>query len=442
MAESNPPQAATTIDVQSETLIIGLGESVRVDVPSSVKVHVSDGGIARSRVIGRSIMMTGKRTGRTSLRFVRADSLTSSSNLDQDKTIVVTERKIATAARLFQKRIESGRGLKLNAQSFPQIIVSGELLRIDDWDRLVAIAREAKVPWRLEARIFPELTSAFRKKLEIELTRLAWPGQLLTVGDHGPTLTGGAESAAMSAEQKLTVTTLGIQIETSAGLTELEPMVRTQIVIAEVRRNRSRTFGVKWPDSVSASIAPTLQIPSSQLLVDLQAMEEEGEGRILAMPTLLCRSGGEAKFMAGGEIPIKLISERVASVEWKKYGIMLHVQPKADRMKRMKFQLSTEVSSIDGSVKTKDGVTGISINRIETQFNLEGPQTIVLSGLIKSDQSTSTQGIPLLKSIPILGSLFQSESFAKSLTELIIFVSPEVIIPGEGVKNDNGQSPR
>lgn len=421
----------------ADVIVVGLGESVRVDIENGAQVHISDGGVVRSRVIGRTIMMTGRRTGKTSMRIIGQRGPSSNG----DKTIVVTERKIASTARLFQKQIESRRGLKFNPSALPVLIVTGELLRVEDWQDLVTLARETKVPWRLEARIFPSLVPEFRAKLESELTRLAWPGQRLTLDENGPTLTGGTESQSMTAEQKLSVTSLGVQLETTLGLTELEPMIRTQIVIAEVRKTHTRKLGIEWPANGTAiATVPSLQIPTDALILNLQAMEQEGEGRILAMPNLLCRSGGEAKFLAGGEIPIQVATHRTASVEWKKYGITLNVQPKADRMKRMKFQLSTEISTLDYASQIK-GLPGILSNKIDTQFNLEGPQTIVLSGLLKREEGISNAGLPVLRNIPILGGLFGSDDYKKLLTELIIFVSPEVIIPGAPEKPPSDASP-
>lgn len=421
----------------SKTIIVGLGESVRVEIEPGAKVHVSNGSVVRSRVIGSSILMTGRRTGRTSLRVIKSAGRSPQIAFDRDsdtktddKTIVVTERKVAQTARAFQTKIDSMRGLKFQSEALPALVVTGELLRLDDWKDLVRIARESKLPWRLEASVFSTVRPKIKAELENELTRLAWPGQKLSVDEVGLRLTSGTEGAALTAEQKLNVTTLGVGLESSPGFTELEPMIRTQIVIAEVRKNRARELGVRWPDIAKAALIPTLQVPTEALLVDLKAMEQSGDGRILAMPTLLCRSGGDAKFLAGGEIPIKIASFRNAQVEWKKYGITLHVQPKADRMKRMKFQLTTEISTLDKATEM-DGIPGLLTNRIETQFNLNGPQTIVLSGLLKREEGTSANGIPLLRSIPILGSLFGSENFRRNLTELLIFVSPEVVVPDQ-----------
>lgn len=420
--------AETAIQTADSVVVIGLGESVRIDVPDLSKVHVSDGSVVRSRLLDRSLIITGRKIGRTTLRLVGG-------KMTGDKTLVVTDRKTATTVRLFQKQLQSRRGLRLSEEAFPAIVVKGELLRLEDWVDLAAIARETKIAWRLEAAIFPSVRKPLIAKIETELKRLAWPGQRLSVGDKGPTLTGGKESSSLNADQKLGATTLGIQLESSVGLTELEPMIRTKIVIAEVRRTRVRKLGIRWPEIATASVLPSLQMTTEALMVDLEAMEQEGEGRILAMPTLLCRSGGEAKFLAGGEIPIKLTSFRSSQVAWKNYGIALHVQPTADRMNRMKFQLSTEISTLD-TANAVENIPGLLTNRIETQFNLNGPQTIVLSGLIKREDGQDGRGIPLLRSIPILGGLFGSENFQKRLTELIIFVSPQVVIP-DGGSDDN-----
>ena len=87
--------------------IIGLGESVKLKIPAGVKVHLSDGGVVRTRVLGDSIILTGRRTGRASLRFVPLGDETHRAFGDSDRTVFVTEKKIATAARLFHKEISA-----------------------------------------------------------------------------------------------------------------------------------------------------------------------------------------------------------------------------------------------------------------------------------------------------------------------------------------------
>jgi pilus assembly protein CpaC len=57
---------------------------------------------------------------------------------------------------------------------------------------------------------------------------------------------------------------------------------------------------------------------------------------------------------------------------------------------------------------------------------------IVLSGLVSSENAKGVEKIPGLGDIPILGELFKSRAFRDAKTELVIFVTPEVMEPGDG----------
>ena len=154
----------------------------------------------------------------------------------------------------------------------------------------------------------------------------------------------------------------------------------------------------------------------------------DGAGKVLASPNLLCRSGKEAEFFAGGEFPIKVKSFGSQDVIWKRYGVILKVKPRADAQGQMSIAIQTEVSTLDQSVAV-DGVPGILANRIESHFDLRRPRTIALSGLFKHETGNSTSGLPGLARIPILGKLFGSEDWMDHKTELVIFVTPEVLPP-------------
>jgi pilus assembly protein CpaC len=301
------------------------------------------------------------------------------------------------------------------------------LLRIEDWAYLVDLARTQQIAWQLQAAIFPQ--QKLRKALIHELRHLAWASDYLKIENNGISIVTNREKEKISAQDALQLSTLGVRIDVSSSANELEPMIRTKVVIAEVRRSVTQKLGIKWPESFQIGGESSV-INISSVTALLEAIETTGEGRILAMPNLLCRSGGEAKFFAGGEIPIRTSNYRTTSVEWKKYGITLHVQPRADRMKRLKFQLRTEISSIDDSNKSSQDIPGITSNSIETQFNLAGAQTIALSGLIKREEGRHLSNLGILNSIPILGKLFESQDFRKMVTELIIFLTPEISFPG------------
>ncbi len=73
-----------------------------------------------------------------------------------------------------------------------------------------------------------------------------------------------------------------------------------------------------------------------------------------------------------------------------------------------------------------EGIPGILTRKITTSLSLLEGQTVVLSGLVKTDDARNVKKVPLLGDIPILGELFKSESFQKRETELIVFLTPQL----------------
>ena len=76
-----------------------------------------------------------------------------------------------------------------------------------------------------------------------------------------------------------------------------------------------------------------------------------------------------------------------------------------------------------------EGVPALLTNRIESHFDLKKSRTIALSGLLKSEWFRNSEGLPGLSQIPVLGYLFSSKAYKNDETELVIFVTPEVIQP-------------
>src|SRR6185312_2585442 len=169
-----------------------------------------------------------------------------------------------------------------------------------------------------------------------------------------------------------------------------------------------RELGVDWPDSVTSQLLPQFETPN--LSVTLHALESNGLGQILASPNLLARSGGEADFLAGGEIPIRAATKFYQQVSWKTYGIHLKIKPVADYSGHMSITLTTEVSLIDMS-NAIDHIPALKTDRVSTQFDLAEPRTIILSGLIRNDWGRDSTNLPYLSKIPVIGRLFSSEDF-------------------------------
>jgi pilus assembly protein CpaC len=152
-----------------------------------------------------------------------------------------------------------------------------------------------------------------------------------------------------------------------------------------------------------------------------------GDALLLASPVLSARSGGEAEFLSGGEVPIP-VSNGLGdtSVEFKEFGIILRIKPRADNAGNIVAEVETELSTVDDSLAVNN-TPGFRTRKTSTDVSLRNGQTLILSKLVSNEISKNTTGIIGLSKIPILGALFRSNNFRNARSELVIFVTPQII---------------
>lgn len=228
----------------------------------------------------------------------------------------------------------------------------------------------------------------------------------------------------------------------------LKRMVEIDVHVLEINRHFLRNIGIDWQDfmELSSSIHVSKPIPRGPLsgALDLSSgisalinfLSQNGQGRILANPRLLCRSGEKADFIAGGQIPVLLVSERSASVEWKEYGIMLHISPEVDENGNIMTEISAEISSLDKSTSLS-GIPGIITRRVRTSVTTMDGETVALSGLVSSIEGNDINSIPAVGDLPIIGELFKSRSFQDKKSEMIVFITPRIVKPGSSFRNND-----
>lgn len=156
----------------------------------------------------------------------------------------------------------------------------------------------------------------------------------------------------------------------------------------------------------------------------LNLMEQDGTATILARPTLSTRSGTKAEFLAGGEIPYAVSNINGTSILFKQYGVKLEVEPRVDPNGIIRAKILSEVSEIDTAQSGTLGGPALLTRKTRSEFNVKQGETIVLSGLLKRNKSTTIDKLPFLGDIPILGALFRSKRFQNDETELVFFVTP------------------
>lgn len=197
-----------------------------------------------------------------------------------------------------------------------------------------------------------------------------------------------------------------------------------------------------------------LSAPNRGIGAVLSALSNNGLSQLLAQPTLLARSGEQASFLAGGEVPIPVPSNSGGSggntiaIEYKEFGVRLSVTPFVLEDDRIVLRVAPEVSELDYTIGVQlQGyvVPGLRRRSAETTVELGAGQSFVIAGLSYSNSNVSVDKVPFLGDIPILGALFKRQQSSQEQQELIIVVTPRLVgamspedvppLPGSATKN-------
>ena len=245
--------------------------------------------------------------------------------------------------------------------------------------------------------------------------------------------------------------------------------VMLEVRFAEVKRSALKQIGVSWfvgsdagklggaigggagiegqgPPTLEAItgsfgiISRTFRAFGENFNVTLDALERKGAITTLAEPTLIALSGETASFLAGGEFPVPVVQNSSGgnnnnngiTVEWKPFGVSLAFTPTvlADGVINMIVQ--PEVSSIDPTasiVINNLTIPGLQTRRAKTVIEMRDGESFAMAGLIRKDFQDTVRQVPLLGSIPIIGTLFRSTGFQNEQTELVIIVTPRLVQP-------------
>ncbi len=172
---------------------------------------------------------------------------------------------------------------------------------------------------------------------------------------------------------------------------------------------------------------------SASISAAIDALAEEGLVTVLAEPNLTALSGETASFLAGGEFPIPVASEdNQVEIEFKEFGISLSFTPTVLSGNRISLRVRPEVSELsENGAITVNGLTipALATRRAETTVELGSGQSFAVGGLLSNNVQNSVSKFPGLGDLPVLGTLFRSQRFQTSETELVIMVTPYLVRP-------------
>ena len=161
--------------------------------------------------------------------------------------------------------------------------------------------------------------------------------------------------------------------------------------------------------------------------LELSAIESEGHGKIISSPELITTNQHSAYIEAGEQIPYQAKGlHGSASTIFKKAVLSLKVMPEI--VPDNKIILHLVVNHDKASPILFNGVPVIQTRTIRTDVLANNGETIVLGGIYEEASSNNVDKMPLLSHVPVLGALFRAKKKQTSNSQLLIFVTPQIVI--------------
>lgn len=232
--------------------------------------------------------------------------------------------------------------------------------------------------------------------------------------------------------------------------------VMVEVTVAEVTLTDNEEFGISWLakndigkfggrvqsgtlGGLGGSGLSYLLDIGGQTRASLKALADKGRVNILSTPRLMVKSGEEANFDVGTEVPT--ISAQATSgiqtggntgliqtVQYRKTGILLSIKPVVYSEDRVDIELRQEVSEAQAIGADAAVQSPAIFNRsYSTSLSLKDGSSIMIAGLMSQKSTLGDSGVPYLKDVPVLGNLFKTQSRKRDKTELVLMITPYII---------------
>lgn len=179
---------------------------------------------------------------------------------------------------------------------------------------------------------------------------------------------------------------------------------------------------------------------SESVMGILNANMQKENFAIISAPQVLTLDNQEAEINVGQDIPVRTAQRTsgggdtlvtVDQYEYRPVGIKLKFTPSISKNKQgeklITLKLYQEVKAIAGATSDATANPRFTKKDIKTVIKTKNRQTIVIGGLVSTDQTESVRKIPLLGDIPVLGYLFKRTSTVVTKTNLLVFITPHIL---------------
>jgi len=433
---------ATPALAQDNTIALGINQNKTISIPGLTRLAPASDNVASVQSIGGAqVLITGIAEGRMSFIAFRSSGRSTTYTVlvrKQDPNEVMSEikRLLGDIEGVTVRMV--GDRIYLDGQAY----TTTDAARVDEVVALYANVKSfVKVAPNAKRLVAQNLNTAFQKAGLRNVSANVVGSTIF--------LEGSVESQADLEKAELMLEAMGERVKNLLTV-GIKRMILSQVQFVEIRRTTTDAYGIRYPFDINGNVAASVNIARtfmgpvnnrgiwaadgigvSEFSIGFQA--NDGYGRLLAQPQLVCASGEEAEFLAGGEIPIPLITQNQATVEFKKYGIILNLKPTADRDGNIQTAIEAEASEVDQSVSVSlggnVGVPGFRTRKVKTNVTVRHGETFVLSGVFSHDEQKDVSKVPGIGHLPIVGELFKRRGFDSTKRELVIFVTPRIVNP-------------
>jgi len=310
----------------------------------------------------------------------------------------------------------------------------------------------------VKLRVFGENLDLTKSRVEYLLSKVEIKGISVEVNKgEGKVVVSGEIQKDKKSKLEEMLSSLGGNILNLVQERKEKDLVQIDAQVAELSTSATKSLGVDWSEGAALTFTETVpgtnidkpwdafklgQFKRTTAISNvLNALITEGKGRILSRPKLVVKSGEEASFLVGGQIPVTtrtIIDQNIIeNTVYKDYGIDLTVTPTVTEDTKVDIKLKIDVSDIDSSSAATTAVTNSSTGKsevafttrtVETQLYLDNNQTVVLAGLIKANRGEEVKRIPFFSDVPIFGAIFRNKTVSPNTeTELVISLTPTIL---------------
>jgi len=389
------PSASPTTEIS-----LYIGEVKTMPVTRIQRIAIGNGKLITTNVLEKELLLLGEASGRTSMMIWTTDGK------ELKYTVNVIPNDVSDTQKRLSALLVNMPGIKVDRVGL-HVVVTGNASKLD-------LSRIASI-----ASLFPQALNMVREE-EVTMKRMVY--LKLQIVEMKKSL---AENIGIQWDTQINGPAAGAAIDFRTN--DLFRVPKDQP--AQFQPDRALPLSIQ---SFRGYFGIATAITSR-----INLAVANGDAWVLATPELSTRSGGEAKFLAGGQIPVVTPASGLspATVTYKDYGIKLNIKPVADDKGYVSSAVTTEVSTIDNSVAINNQ-PGFLTRQTDSEINVQAGQTMVISGLVNQDLARDVNAVPWLGTLPILGPLFRSTGFKSGRTDLVIFVTPTVVDPSSTINRE------